>query len=510
MKNHIISALLLVGMLSLPACGRLEVAPEGDPVRVTRLSMKVSLDRWDAPSTKAGSTAWTDGAILLIQLSSGSAVKPLAAHYSESADSWRFEEYGLNDGGSWYSRSPEEIDFSAFSSGSCKCFYIEGNNFWTGERSYENVEVSGYHFGADAAIYGSSDAFFSVRNGVLEISADLLPLTARIRFSDYPGDDLYPGYSFDVYGLMHYETIDVRTFELLGSNGGVSLSIAGDSGNSNYIYGVFQDRNNPSLTVDRSELLFKRRFDADLFDPGRSSYCFFPTQDHHNEWYMGRAWWDNHGVEGLGLLCYFPAGTFLMGGDDAQPVHSVTLTRDFYMADSEVLQRTWYWVMGEPAEYRDSDYPVQGKTWEEVQDFISRLNAKTSFVFRLPTEAEWEFAARGGLWSHGTRYSGSDNWGDVAVYGWGPEIIRQRVNNERALYDMSGNVSEWVSDWYAPYTEEAVTDPSGPSSGDVHVRRGGDCYSGEQYLTVSCRDIDSPLTYTGFRLAADIPDFIGF
>lgn len=511
MKNYVVFGLLLTGvLLLLPACGRMEPGPGGDPVRVEQFSMKVSLDRWDAPATKAGESVWPDGATLLIQLSSGNSVKPLTVTYAADSDSWQIMEYGWDEQGWWYSRGFESIDFSGFSSGSCKCFYLDGNRYWRGDRTYDGVNVKGYQFDANVAVYGSSDAIFSVQNGVLEISADLKPLTGRIRFTDYPGDTLIPSYDFDVYGLTHYETIDIRTFELLGSNRGINVSIPGEGDSSDYIYGVFQDPGNPSLTVDRTERLYKRSFDAGLLDPGRSSYCYFPTEDHHNEWYMGEAWWRSHNVHQLGLMNYVPGGTFRMGGEDAQPVHPVTLTKDFYISQTEVRQSTWYSVMGEPAEYMDRDDPVYGKSWEEVQEFITKLNAKTGLRFRLPTEAEWEFAARGGLWSNGYRYSGSDDWGAVAVFGWGPATPQSHSYNERWIYDMSGNVSEWVSDWYAPYTEGAVTDPKGPETGEIHVRRGGDCYSGEQYLTVTYRDIDSPLTYTGFRLAADIPNYVGF
>lgn len=505
MKNQLLSGLLWAGVLLLLACSRMEPAPAGDPVRVDQFSMNVSLERWDDPATKAGQEAWPDGATLLIQLSSGTSVKPLKAHYTADSGTWRIEEYGWNEQGWWYSMDINSIDFAGFSSGNCKCFYIEGDNYWQGDRTYNGGSVKGYHFNADVAIYGSSDAIFSVQNRVLEISAALRPLTGRIRFADYPGDNIVPSYGFDVFGLTHYETIDIRTFDLLGSSNVIYASIPEGSDVSNYIYGVYQDPANPYLTVDCSERLYKRRFDADLFDSGRSSYCYFPTEDHHNEWYMGEAWWRSHNVHQLGLMNYVPGGTFRMGGEDAQPVHPVTLTKDFYISQTEVRQSTWYSVMGEPAEYMDRDDPVYGKSWEEVQEFITKLNAKTGLRFRLPTEAEWEFAARGGLWSNGYRYSGSDDWGAVAVFGWGPANPQNRTNNERWIYDMSGNVSEWVSDWYAPYTEDAVTDPKGPETGEIHVRRGGDCYSGEQYLTVTYRDIDSPLTYTGFRLAADIP-----
>lgn len=174
------------------------------------------------------------------------------------------------------------------------------------------------------------------------------------------------------------------------------------------------------------------------------------------------------------------AGTFQMGGySNEEPVHSVTLSADYYIGETEVTQELWTAVMGNNPSYftSDSRLPVECVSWNDCQTFITKLNALTGANFRLPTEAEWEFAARGGNKSKGYTYSGSNAIGDVAWYKSNSEskthVVKTKTPNELGIYDMSGNVWEWCSDWYGDYSSAAVTDPQGPSSGSHRVRRGG-------------------------------------
>ncbi|MDO5489387.1 MAG: SUMF1/EgtB/PvdO family nonheme iron enzyme [Bacteroidaceae bacterium] len=177
------------------------------------------------------------------------------------------------------------------------------------------------------------------------------------------------------------------------------------------------------------------------------------------------------------------AGTFKMGsttGDsDEQPVHSVTISKDYYIGETEVTQELWTTVMGNnPSKFAsDSQFPVENVSWNDCQTFISKLNSLTGANFRLPTEAEWEYAARGGNKSAGYTYSGSNTIDDVAWYqinsGNEPHVVKTKMSNELGIYDMAGNVYEWCSDWYGSYSSAAVTDPTGASSGSDRVVRGG-------------------------------------
>lgn len=177
-------------------------------------------------------------------------------------------------------------------------------------------------------------------------------------------------------------------------------------------------------------------------------------------------------------------GTFQMGAtseqqdarDDEKPVHSVTLS-SYHIGETEVTQALWQAVMGgNPSHFKGDNLPVEQVSWDDCQAFISRLNQLTGRNFRLPTEAEWEFAARGGNKSRGTQYSGRSTIGDVAWYydnSSKTHPVATKQPNELGIYDMSGNVWEWCSDWYGKYSSSAQTNPTGPTSGSSRVDRGG-------------------------------------
>ena len=180
-------------------------------------------------------------------------------------------------------------------------------------------------------------------------------------------------------------------------------------------------------------------------------------------------------------------GTFQMGAtseqgndvnDDEYPVHSVTLS-DYYIGETEVTQELWEAVMGSNPSYftGDNRRPVENVSWNDCQEFIEKLNRLTGKNFRLPTEAEWEYAARGGNKSRGYKYSGSNNPDAVAWYyynsGYETHPVAQKQSNESGLYDMSGNVYEWCSDWYGDYSRNSQTNPRGASTGGNRVLRGG-------------------------------------
>ncbi len=180
-------------------------------------------------------------------------------------------------------------------------------------------------------------------------------------------------------------------------------------------------------------------------------------------------------------------GTFQMGATSEQaydafdwekPVHSVTLS-DYYIGQIQVTQELWEAVMGSNPSYfkGDNQRPVENVSWNDCQEFIEKLNRLTGKNFRLPTEAEWEYAARGGNKSRGYKYSGSDNPDLVAWYddnsGDKTHPVAQKQSNESGLYDMSGNVWEWCQDWCGDYSSNSQTNPRGASTGSLRVLRGG-------------------------------------
>jgi formylglycine-generating enzyme required for sulfatase activity len=163
--------------------------------------------------------------------------------------------------------------------------------------------------------------------------------------------------------------------------------------------------------------------------------------------------------------------------DDERPVRNVTVS-DFYIGKYEVTQAQWVAVMGSnPSHFYGDNLPVEEVSWDDAQEFIQALNSITGRRYRLPTEAEWEYAARGGSLSRGYMFAGSNNPDDVGWHsgnsGGRTQPVGTKMPNELGIYDMSGNVREWVSDWLGTYGSFNETNPRGPSSGTHRAGRGG-------------------------------------
>lgn len=226
-------------------------------------------------------------------------------------------------------------------------------------------------------------------------------------------------------------------------------------------------------------------------------------------------------------------GTFQMGdnnspNNNAAPAHQVSLSRDYWIGETEVTQGLWVSIKDKLPETYVFEfglgdlYPMYYCNFNDINSFCSILNGLTGMNFRLPTEAEWEFAARGGIYSNGTTYSGSDNVADVGWIGAYLGVndgsipqtsypVKQKLPNELGIYDMTGNISEFVSDYYAPYTAAPQTDPmQGQIGTDNHVIiRGGDWFIIDYAASVSYRGQatnDARTGRIGFRLAFTQPD----
>jgi formylglycine-generating enzyme required for sulfatase activity len=211
-------------------------------------------------------------------------------------------------------------------------------------------------------------------------------------------------------------------------------------------------------------------------------------------------------------MVFVEGGTFQMGSNfgesDEKPVHSVTL-KSFYMGKHEITQAQWRVVMGSNATHNNGceNCPVVLVSWREVQEYIQELNAQTGKKYRLPTEAEWEYAAKGGKASKGFTYSGSNDIGTVAWYYDNCEnkghVLGGKLPNELGIYDMSGNVSEWCSDWYGNYSSLNETNPKGALVGNDRVLRGGGCSDSAANCRSTNRNwgcTDCGSNFGGFRL----------
>ncbi len=211
------------------------------------------------------------------------------------------------------------------------------------------------------------------------------------------------------------------------------------------------------------------------------------------------------------------AGSFMMGNeryyDDQKPVHEVRISKAFYMGKYPVTQSQWEAVMeGNPSHFNGPDLPVESVSWNEVQFFIKKLNEmEDTNEYRLPTEAEWEYACRADT---ETEYYFGDDENQLGLYAWyydnsdrKTHPVGQKLPNTWGLYDMHGNVWEWVQDWYDYYKNGYSTDPEGPDSGSGRVLRGG-CWSNiAGNLRSADRGPNSPDSSNygiGFRLARDL------
>ena len=214
----------------------------------------------------------------------------------------------------------------------------------------------------------------------------------------------------------------------------------------------------------------------------------------------------------LSNMVYVKGGTFVMGtiegySNNNDNRHNVTLS-DYYINKTEVSQKQWNVIMGRNSStFKGENLPVENIEWNEALDFVSKLSRLTNLNFVLPTEAQWEYAARGGIYSMGYTYPGSNDYEDVLIFKGNrnlsdPSFSTYEVGtlwpNELGLYNMAGNVAEMCSDWYGPYVLLDQTDPVGPATGEKHVVRGGDITTIWSFCNVYERNIFGD--YIGLRL----------
>lgn len=466
---------LVMGAAAFMSCERegIEPSPKDNTAPVlNKASMKLVGDMPSYESaTKADETEgeWADKSKVYLQFAVGDKMVSGSATYDLLEDIWSLEYAGT---------------LNTVESALCHAYYFEN----AGEATFEEVPMT-----EKTAVYLDTTATysFSFEDNLIVLKAHLKPYLSRVRLEGKHKQ----GYNFD--GPLHYTSYNMLENKFVSSTKMICDTIP-ESGKTDYYYLFFKDQSNKQMffydyvTGDK----FTRTFPENVFAMGKSGYLNAPTADAYSGWEAEKLYIDVKVYNETIRMIRVEPGTFMMGmvtstESSSMPVHQVTLTKPYYISETEVTQAVWSAVMGSnPSKYTGSTRPVQYVTWNDCSNFIASLNKHTGKKFKLPTEAQWEFAARGGNMSKGYVYfSGSNNNKDVGVFdrssksssylptsdtGYGPCSVKTKKPNELGIYDMSGNVSEWCRDFYEDYSSSAQIDPAGPASGTSRVLRGGD------------------------------------
>lgn len=447
---------------------------------------------FDAAATRSESEDWTDGAKVYLQFTVGTSRIDGIAVYDADAVSWTVEYYG---------------ELAECGETKCEAYYFEN----TGEADHLGVALNEH-----SIIYADKAGAYMFEDNTLTVIANLVPMTGRIRFKGEAAET----YTFT--GIKHYTGYDIRTNSFTETQKEYNGTVPTD-GYTPYYYGRFVDETKKTIAFDdnRHNMTYAKTLNENALAVGRSGCLNIPTLNSRSGWTVVSG--EDFTVSGVKFrMVKVHKGTFSMGStvdSNEKPVHSVTFSNSYLIGETEVTQELWLAVMGENPSYFSGDKkPVEKVSWNDCQSFITKLNAKTGRNFRLPTEAEWEFAARGGNLSKKYTYSGSNTIDDVAWYyvnssenlsssdaNYGTHEVKTKQPNELGIYDMSGNVWEWCQDWYSSsYSSGSQTDPTGPTSGSYRVRRGGGWNVDATYCRVAYRHYSTPTNSyycSGFRLA---------
>ena len=493
--SFIYSILAMSILLIASACNKSdiidELSDETVELHTASLTMNGGVCAFD--NSRADSNDWQNGDCIYLRFTTANGIVTGKAIYDNETGDWTVTYNG---------NLTEGVETK------CETYFF---------RNAVSGTDSNIVFDKNTIVYADKEASYIFKDEVVLLNANLLPQTARFRFEGEPGT------SFIVSGHCYYMSYNTanNTFE---QTVGYEASTIGDSGYSPYIYGFF-DEDNSNLIVTKEDGMFERLINKTKYTIGKTGYLCLPTKSSHTGWnYFNYLTVTVNDVTFKMILV--EAGTFTMGAteeetgalDSEKPTHQVTLTKDYYIGETEVTQALWYAVMGQKPTSDGSawessyglgdNYPAYRISWNDCQEFISKLNQLTGLSFRLPTEAEWEYAARGGNKATiQTLYSGSNTIDEVAWYydnsSSSTHEVAGKAANALGLYDMSGNVWEWCNDWYGSYSSGAQTDPTGPSGGLYRVLRGGDWYDFATNCRVAYRNLDS-VTFRhvyGMRLA---------
>lgn len=409
---------------------------------------------YDALNTKAetNTTSWADGSTIYLRMSSPLGWTTGEAIYNAAKDVWTISYYGsLYEG----------------ASNTCTAIYLED------KVSYEN---SLFTLDEGTVIYEDLTGSYIFEGGDLVVTANLKPRTGRIRFAGTEGTVL------KVYGITHYDTYDIGTDIYTNTTEPFKLTVGAD-GYTPYFYGYFTNTDEPNIKVwiDAKEA-YTKFCTKDIFQAGQSGKLTIPSTESHNGWIDGLHF-NIHGARFK--MVAVEGGTFVMGDPSSTSsyytAHNVTLT-GFCIGETEITNLLYDRINNPESNTTKPNYPRFGLEYSAMKYLCVRLNKIEEFGFTFPTEAQWEFAAKGGIKSKGYLYSGSDNIDEVAWHSENANSttheVKTKIPNELGIYDMSGNLYEWVRDNYSTYPSSSQTDPIFiyTGTGTIHYVLRGGCY----------------------------------
>ena len=475
-----ISIISLFAAFSLLSCSK-EIAPALQEEGEITLPMMLSggVTAFDSPTKAPEEFTFSNENVIYLRLqNTKDENKPLIGRATYSNDQWKFTFQG---------------SYENLTGGKVEAYLFENN--YSKARSILSISYR-------TPVYGTTEGSYNIVNDTLKIKAALKPLTGRVTFVKEEDTSVY----FNRFaGISYYTSFDIDNFTF-----GISSKAFESRWNyyGEYYYGFLTNEENPILVYQGDGYCVSYAPDGFL-EQGKSGYLQLPTGGNYNGWLYCGYEFDQYDNYRWVYFRFVGAGTFILGGNGDTPPHLVTITKPFFILGEEVSRDLWPYVY-EDNEFEYDNIAVTGKSHEQILDFCEKLSKKwNNYTFRLPTEDEWELAARGGILNYSDwRYSGGDNLRDNVRLYTDEEYnednpfyfrIRQRNPNGCSLYDMSGNAAELCSDWY----DENET---------YHVVRGGSAFDYDKIerLTVThrCSEADYDPSEIGFRIVVEVNPFM--